>query len=64
MGDNKITLKKMFYQGVMTFVSGGVTALISWVPTVETTSETQVLIFGMVLIALKGASNYLKHRND
>ena len=59
-----ITLKKMVYQGGIVFLSGGVAAVISWVPTVETTSETQALIFGIALILLKGAENFLKHMSD
>lgn len=65
MGYSKgITLKKMFYQGAMVFVSGGVTALVNWVPTVETSGETSAAVFGIVLILLKGAENYLKHHGD
>lgn len=58
-----ITLKKMVYQGGIVFLSGGVTALISWLSS-TTAPEGQAVIFSLALVALKGLENFLKHKND
>ena len=58
-----ITLKKMLYQGGLVFLSGGVTALISWLSS-TTAPEGQAIIFSLALVVLKGLENYLKHKDD
>lgn len=62
MYDSWITLKKMIYQGGIVALSGGVTALISWIRAMP--EEANAVIFPILLILLKGAENYLKHRDD
>ena len=57
-----ITFKKMIYQGVMVFISGGLTAIINFMETQP--PETNATIFAILLVLCKGAENYLKHKND
>ena len=60
--DGWITAKKMVYQGAFVFLSGGLTALINFFQTQP--PEMNAATFGVFMILLKGAENYLKHRDD
>ena len=57
-----ITFKKMIYQGVMVFLSGGVTTLINFME--AQTPETNATIFAIILVILKGTENWLKHKDE
>lgn len=57
-----ITLKKMVYQGAMVGASAFLTYCSSFIG--EMPPEQSGMLFGVILVLIKGAENYLKHRNE
>lgn len=57
-----ITLKKMVYQGVMALISGGIPSLAAYMNAIPV--DQVPIYFGVLLVIVKGAENWLKHRDD